>query len=196
MLTMEMGVCESLELITGPMFSGKSRDLIGRLTDAEVAGSFVRAIKPTIAADPTIVTSLVGSSFPARPASSGPEVVASAGRADVVGIDEVQFFDASIVEAVAALCHRGARVIAAGLDLDFRARPFGSVAELSMMAGSVARLTAICQRCRRTATRSQRLLHGRPAGADSPTVLVSKRLYEPRCEQCFLPALEAESLPR
>jgi thymidine kinase len=173
----------SFELIVGPMFSGKTDELIRRLGAADAEGRVATA-KPSVdAADPGWIVSLSGARRPAISVASAHELVELAGGHDVVGIDEIEFFELEIVAAIRTLS-RGARVVAAGLDLDFRGEPFGPMPALADLADEVTVLTATCAVCGGVATRSQRLLDGHPAPRGAPIVQIGGReLYEPRCER-------------
>lgn len=178
------------------MFSGKSEELIRRLTRSVIARQNVQVFKPALddRYHESAVASHAGRSVSAvavrdsadiRAHLAGEGTLLTAGAAtvpDVVGIDEVQFFDAGVVPLALELADAGVRVILAGLDLDFRAEPFGFMPELLARAESVEKLTAICTVCGAPATRSQRLIGGRPARFDDPVVLVGAlESYEARC---------------
>ncbi len=176
-----------LEVICGPMFSGKSEEMIRRLRRAEIAGQRVVIFKPRIddRYDAADVVSHAGARMRAVPVSSVSELVARATGFEVVGIDEVQFFDPSVAEAALELANRGARIIAAGLDQDFRRLPFGPMPELLSHAEFVDKLQAVCHRCGGPATTTQRLVDGRPASYSGETVLVgAAEQYEARCRGC------------
>ena len=176
-----------LEVICGPMFSGKSEELIRRLRRAEIAGQKALIVKPLVddRFDVGHVVSHTGAKMRAVTAASGGEVLRLAGGYDAVGIDEVQFFDDGIVEAVAALVARGTRVVAAGLAQDFRGEPFGSMPTLLCIAEFVDKLEAVCHRCGGPATLTQRLLDGKPAPFDGATVQIGALdCYEARCRAC------------
>jgi thymidine kinase len=187
-----------VELIVGPMFSGKSEELIRRVTRAVIAKQRVQAFKHAIddryAA--LAVASHAGRTLEAQPVASAAQLLEQvAGETQVVAVDEAQFLDAGIVEVVERLADAGKRVIVAGLDLDFRGEPFGPMPQLIARAEVVEKLTAIC-RCGRAATRTQRLIHGRPAHYDDPTVLVgAAESYEPRCRSCHVVLKEARDTP-
>ena len=184
-----------LEVIVGPMFSGKSEELIRRVTRAVIARQRVAVFKPALDAryHATHVASHAGRSIEAvavpdvqaiRAHLSGEGELLSAEPegVDVVGIDEAQFFGPDLIPLALELAEKGVRVILAGLDMDFRAEPFGPVPELLARAESVEKLTAICTVCGAPATRSQRLIAGRPARFDDPVVLVgAQETYEARC---------------
>ncbi|GAA5533096.1 thymidine kinase [Deinococcus aluminii] len=185
-----------LEVIVGPMFSGKSEELIRRVTRAVIARQRVAVFKPAIDdryhaahvashAGRTIEAVAVRDAAAIRahlagegPLLSSPEVELP----EVVGIDEAQFFGPDLGPLVLDLAEAGVRVILAGLDLDFRAEPFGCIPDLLARAESVEKLTAICTVCGAPATRSQRLIGGQPARFDDPVVLVgAQEAYEARC---------------
>lgn len=174
-----------LEVITGPMFSGKTEELIRRLRRAEIARHRVQVFKPVLDDRYSInhVASHAGTTFEALPVRTPQEILAHLDpETRVVGIDEAQFFDSSIVDVVRALTERGLRVIVSGLDLDFRGEPFGPMPQLLALADEVTKLYAICMVCGSPATRSQRLIDGQPAHYDDPVVMVgAAELYEPRC---------------
>ena len=132
------------------------------------------------------VVSHAGAKMRAVTAGSGAEVLGLANGCDAVGIDEVQFFDEGIVDAIAALVEGGARVVAAGLAQDFRGLPFGSMPTLLCVAEFVDKLEAVCQRCGGPATMTQRLLDGEPAPYGGATVQIGALdSYEARCRACY-----------
>lgn len=176
-----------LEVICGPMFSGKSEEMIRRLRRAEIAGQRVVIFKPLIddRYDSADVVSHAGARMRAVPVSSVAEVVAHVDGFDVVGIDEVQFFEPSIVPHALKLADRGVRVVVAGLDQDFRRLPFGPIPDLLSYAEFVDKLQAVCHRCGGPATTTQRLVDGNPAPYSGETVLVgAAEQYEARCRGC------------
>ncbi|GGJ71621.1 thymidine kinase [Deinococcus aquiradiocola] len=185
-----------LEVIVGPMFSGKSEELIRRLNRAVIARQRVAVFKPAIddRYHSTHVASHAGRVTPAIAAHSTAQVrellrghgelldLGEPGLPDVVGFDEAQFFDAGLVPLALELADQGVRVILAGLDLDFRAEPFGVMPDLLSRAESVEKLTAICVVCGAPATRTQRLIGGQPARRGDPVVMVgAAESYEARC---------------
>lgn len=183
-----------LEVICGPMFSGKSEEMIRRLRRAEIAGQRVVIFKPRIddRYDGADVVSHAGARMRAVPVSSVTELEARASGYDVVGIDEVQFFEPQVVAAALDLADRGARVVAAGLDQDFRRFPFGPMPELLSHAEFVDKLQAVCHRCGGPATTTQRLVDGRPAPYSGETVVVgAAEQYEARCRGCHEPGADA-----
>jgi len=175
----------SIEVICGSMFSGKTDELIRRLRRAVIARQCVQVFKPSIdvryAAEK--VTSHAGADFDAWPVANSTEILALlTPETTVVGVDEAQFFDPGIVETCRLLAERGLRVIVAGLDTDFRAEPFGPMPTLMAQAERVDKLQAICMVCGEPASRTQRLLNGKPARYDDPVVIVgAAELYEARC---------------
>jgi thymidine kinase len=186
-----------LEVICGPMFSGKSEEMIRRLRRAEIAGQRVVIFKPRIddRFDTADVVSHAGLRMRAVPVAGVAELEARAAGHDVVGIDEVQFFEASVVAAALALADAGARVVAAGLDQDFRRLPFGPIPDLLAHAEFVDKLQAVCHRCGGPATTTQRLVDGRPAPYTGETVVVgAAEHYEARCRDCHEPGADARAV--
>ena len=185
-----------LEVICGPMFSGKSEEMIRRLRRAEIAGQRVVIFKPRIddRFDASDVVSHAGARMRGVPVGSVGELVVRAGGYEVVGIDEVQFFDRGIVAAALELADRGTRVVVAGLDQDFRRLPFGPIPELLSHAEFVDKLQAVCHRCGGPATTTQRLVDGRPAPYSGETVVVgAAEQYEARCRDCHEPGVDASA---
>jgi len=179
------------------MFSGKSEEMIRRLRRAEIAGQRVVIFKPRIddRFDAADVVSHAGARMRGVPVSSVAELVARAPDFEVVGIDEVQFFEHTVVSASLELAERGARVVAAGLDQDFRRLPFGPIPELLSHAEFVDKLQAVCHRCGGPATTTQRLVDGKPAPYSGETVLVgASEQYEARCRDCHEPGADAAAL--
>ena len=183
-----------LEVICGPMFSGKSEEMIRRLRRAEIAGQRVVIFKPRIddRYDGADVVSHAGARMQAVPVSTVAEVVEHVQGFDVVGIDEVQFFEPAIVSTALELADGGVRVVVAGLDQDFRRLPFGPIPDLLSFAEFVDKLQAVCHRCGGPATTTQRLVDGRPAPYSGETVVVgAAEQYEARCRGCHEPGLGA-----
>jgi thymidine kinase len=176
-------------VITGPMFSGKSEELIRRVRRAVIARGKVQVFKSHLDARYTglySVTTHDGVTVEAEPVDSSEEIMRRI-RPDteVVAVDEVQFLDDGIVAVAHALANRGVRVILAGTDVDFRGLPFGAMPTLMCAAEVIDKLHAICMVCGGPATRNQRLVDGRPAPWDSPTIMVGGReSYEARCRHC------------
>ena len=176
-----------LEVVCGPMFSGKSEELIRRLRRAEIAGQRALIVKPQIddRYDIGHVVSHAGAKMRAVAVSRPEEIVGLAEGYDAVGVDEVQFFDLEIVDVIERLIERGQRVVVAGLDQDFRGLPFGAMPELLCRAELVDKLQAVCHRCGGPATMTQRLVDGFPAPADGETIVVGALdSYEARCRSC------------
>jgi len=179
-----------IEVVCGPMFSGKSEEMIRRLRRAEIAGQRVVIFKPRIddRYDAADVVSHAGVRMRGVAVDSVAELVARAKGFEVVGVDEAQFFEPSIVEASLTLAEGGARVVAAGLDQDFRRLPFGPMPELLALADFVDKLQAVCHRCGDPATLTQRLVDGRPAPYSGDTVVIgAAEQYEARCRDCHEP---------
>jgi thymidine kinase len=177
----------SIEVICGSMFSGKTDELIRRLVRATIAKQKVQVFKPAIdvryAAEK--VASHTGSTYDAIPVEKSADIRSKLdGDTTVVGFDEAQFFDTEIVTIAQELAARGVRVIVAGLDQDFRGEPFGTMPILMAEAEDVAKLHAICMVCGRDASRTQRLVNGKPARYDEPVVIVgASEMYEARCRK-------------
>lgn len=177
----------SIEVVCGSMFSGKTDELIRRLVRATIAKQKVQVFKPAIDVRYAVekVTSHAGSNFNAIPIEKATEILGKLDKdTTVVGIDEAQFFDPEVVPVSRELASRGVRVIAAGLDTDFRGEPFGLMPILMSIAESVDKLHAICMVCGGEASRTQRLVNGKPAKYDDPVVIVgASELYEARCRE-------------
>ena len=176
-----------LEVVCGPMFSGKSEELIRRLRRAEIAGQRALIVKPRIddRYDIGHVVSHAGAKMRAVAVARPEEIPGLTDGYDVIGIDEVQFFPPEIVLTIDVLVERGSRVVASGLDQDFRGLPFGSMPELLCRAELVDKLQAVCHRCGGPATMTQRLVNGYPASADGATIVVGALdSYEARCRSC------------
>jgi thymidine kinase len=183
-----------VEVISGVMFSGKSEELMRRVRRATLARKRVQVFKSQLDDRYGIreVVSHDEGRVPAEPVSSSAALMARVrGDTEVVAVDEVQFLDDGVVGVVNALAGRGVRVIVAGTDMDFRAQPFGPMGPLLAIAEQVDKLTAICVKCGELATRNQRLINGRPAPAEGPTIQVGGlESYEARCRSCHeLPAM-------
>jgi thymidine kinase len=170
------------------MFSGKTDEMVRLLRRAEIAGRRVLLIRPTLDDRTTAeeVRSRSGATFRSRlikEASEIPTLVRMSG-ADIIAIEEAQFLGPEIVAVVEELANAGRQIVLTGLDLDFLARPFGPMPQLLAVADEVNKLTAICTVCGDEATRSQRLVGDRPAGADDPLVVIGgldDDRYEARC---------------
>lgn len=175
----------SIEVICGSMFCGKTDELIRRLRRATIAKQKVQVFKPAIDYRYNVekVTSHAGSEYDATPIPSSSEIINQLiPDTTVVGIDEAQFFDRNIVEIVETLAEKGIRVIVAGLDLNFKGEPFGCMPVLMARAEKVDKLQAICMVCGGPASRTQRLVNGKPARYDDPVIIVgASEMYEARC---------------
>jgi thymidine kinase len=183
-----------LEVITGPMFSGKTEELIRRLHRAQIAGRDIKLFKPQI--DDRYgydVTTHNGMSFPCQTATDAMEVMLKlfhdiypSGNM-VVGIDEAQFFDSNLPEVVHEILKKVGKVIVSGLDKDFATQDFGSIPRLMVLADKLDKLTAVCNKCGADdASFTQRLVNGKPAAWDGPTILVGgTESYEARCRDHF-----------
>lgn len=177
-----------IEVICGSMFCGKTEELIRRLRRAIIARQKVKVFKPEIDDRYGIqrITSHSGQSVEAIAVEESADILRLAnGDATVVAIDEAQFFDADIVSVVQRLAEEfDIRVIIAGLDTDFRGEPFGAMPRLLSIAEEVIKLQAICVVCGEAASRTQRLVNGRPAAFDDPIIMVgAQESYEARCRQ-------------
>lgn len=177
-----------LEVISGCMFAGKTEELIRRINVLSYAKKNIIVFKPKIDnrySDSEIV-SHSGAHVPCLVVEKAHDILTKVkGDTEVVAIDEVQFFDKDIVEVCEYLADKGIRVMVAGLDKDFRGESFGVMPELLTRAEFVTKLTAVCAKCGAPATRTQRIVDGKPAGFDDPIVLVgAEERYEPRCRHC------------
>ncbi|WP_435900231.1 thymidine kinase [Meiothermus cerbereus] len=178
-----------IEVVVGPMFSGKSDELIRRIKRALIARQRVLVFKPRLddryhASD---VYSHDGRRAEAIPVRDAAELRAHLydPLPDVVAVDEAQFFDEGLIKLVLELADKGVRVICAGLDMDFRGEPFGIMPQLLSRAEYVEKLYAVCPACGAPATRTQRFVNGKPARYDDPVILVgASEAYEPRCRKC------------
>ena len=174
-----------IETITGSMFSGKSEELIRRLRRGIYAKQKVVVFKPAIddRYHKEKVVSHNGNEIEAINISIAREIFnQELDDVDVIGIDEVQFFDNGIVNIVETLAEKGHRVIVAGLDMDFRGEPFEPMPKLLAVSERVTKLQAVCAVCGSSSSRTQRLINGKPAKIDDPIILVgANESYEPRC---------------
>ncbi|RAA64111.1 thymidine kinase, partial [Burkholderia multivorans] len=171
--------------ITGSMFSGKSEELIRRLKRGMYAKQKVVVFKPAIdnRYHKEKVVSHNGNAIEAITIKVAEEIFEQdLTGVDVIGIDEVQFFEHSVVDIAQELAEQGHRVIVAGLDMDFRGEPFEPMPQLMAVSELVTKLQAVCAVCGAPASRTQRLINGRPAKADDPIIMVgADESYEPRC---------------
>lgn len=185
-----------LEVISGCMFAGKTEELIHRIKVLEYAKKKIAVFKPKIdnRYSEECVVSHAGSSVKSFNISKAREIFDYIDDSyDVIAIDEVQFFDEEIVQICDYFADRGKRVMAAGLDMDFRGVPFSVMPELFTHAEFVTKLTAVCTKCGAPATRTQRLVNGKPASYDDPIIVVgASEQYEARCRHCH----EVEGRPQ
>ena len=177
----------SVEVICGSMFSGKTDELIRRLIRATIAKQKVQVFKPAIDVRYAVekVTSHAGANYDAIPVEKAADIRNKLDSdTTVVAIDEAQFMDAEVVTIARELADKGIRVLVAGLDQDFRGEPFGPMPALMSLAEHVDKLHAICMVCGDDASRTQRLVNGKPARYDDPVVIVgASELYEARCRR-------------
>jgi len=177
----------SIEVICGSMFSGKSEELIRRVRRVQIARKKVQIFKPLLDNRYHVqyIYSHNGSKLKATCIENPEEILKVVKHGiEVIAIDEAQFFDDRIIEVCQILANQGKRVIVAGLDQDFRGEPFGPIPALLAIAEYVDKLQAICMVCGRPATRTQRLVNGKPADYNDPTILIgAKESYEARCRQ-------------
>lgn len=171
-----------IEVICGCMFSGKTEELIRRLKRAKIASMKVEVFKPKVDTryDEQAIVSHDTSSLLAIPVDHSSKLLKLAEDVAVIGLDEAQFFDDQLPAVCQELALRGVRVIAAGLDMDYRGQPFGVMPELLAIAEYVTKVHAICVHCGNLATHSYRLAEG-----DTIVLLGEKEQYEPRCRSCY-----------
>jgi thymidine kinase len=171
-----------IEVICGSMFSGKTEELIRRLKRVKFANLSAEIFKPAIDVryDEVAIVSHDENKIQSTPVDSSQNILLYAQGVDVVGIDEAQFFDEGIVNVCETLAIRGMRVIVAGLDMDFKGRPFGPMPQLLAVADYITKLHAICMQCGNIANVSYR----KNTLQDSQVLLGEKDLYEPRCRHC------------
>ena len=171
-----------IEVICGSMFSGKTEELIRRLKRARIARQKVEIYKPIIDTrySREEVVSHDENSILSTPVSTAANILLLANDVEVVGIDEAQFFDMGLIEVCNSLANRGIRVIVAGLDMDYMARPFGPMPALLATAEYVTKVHAICVKCGNLAQYTHRT-----TDSDKLVLLGETDLYEPLCRQCF-----------
>ncbi len=172
----------SIEVIAGSMFSGKTEELIRRLKRAQFAKQKVEIFKPVIDTrySETEVVSHDENSIRSTPVENSANILLYSGDADVIGIDEAQFFDKGLVEIAIKLANLGVRIIIAGLDMDFKGVPFGPIPGLMAIADDVTKVHAICVKCGSIAQFSHRL-----SDKEQVVLLGEKDIYEPLCRRCF-----------
>ena len=171
-----------IEVICGPMFSGKTEELLRRLRRAKIANQPMAIFKPEI--DTRFgeyrIVSHDANYFPSMSIKNSRDIIKNAGDAVLVAIDEAQFFDDELPKVVKELALSGKRVIVAGLDMDYKGNPFGPMPDIMALAEYVTKLSAICVQCGGHATHSFRKSEG-----DGLILLGEKDVYEPRCRKCF-----------
>ena len=170
-----------IEVICGSMFSGKTEELIRRLKRAKIANLKVEIYKPATDTryDVNKVVSHDANSIPSTPVDHSSKIIELAADADVIGIDEAQFFDDGILEVCEVLVMKGKRVIVAGLDMDYQGNPFGQMPNLLAIADYITKLHAICMKCGNIANISYRKI-----ATGGQVLLGEKDIYEPRCRIC------------
>ena len=178
-----------IECICGSMFSGKSEELLRRIKRGVIAKQSVLLFKPSIdnRYEENKVSTHNGNSFESVNIDKADEILdyIKDKKYDIIGIDEVQFFDNKIIEVINKRADEGIRVIVAGLDMDFKAEPFYPMPEIMAISEMVTKLHAVCNKCGKEASRSQRLINGEPAKYDDPIVVIgASESYEARCRHC------------
>ncbi|MEM1093687.1 MAG: thymidine kinase [Bacteroidota bacterium] len=173
-----------IEVVCGSMFSGKTEELIRRLRRAKIAKQRVEIFKPSVDVrySEEEVVSHDENAIASTPVHTASQILLMSAGADVIGIDEAQFFDGTLVEVVQELARQGKRVIIAGLDQDYLGRPFEPLPALMAVAEYVTKLHAVCVVCGAPANHSQRLVQG-----NEQVLLGATEVYEPRCRRCFKP---------
>ena len=178
-----------IECICGSMFSGKSEELLRRIKRGVIAKQKVILFKPSIdnRYDENRVSTHNGNSYDSISIEKSSDILnfVKDTKYDIIGIDEIQFFDNDIVKIINKLADDGIRVIVAGLDMDFKAEPFHPMPEIMAISEMVTKLHAVCNKCGKEASRSQRLINGKPAKYDDPIVVIgASESYEARCRHC------------
>ncbi|WP_420316948.1 thymidine kinase [Ekhidna sp.] len=175
-----------IEVVCGSMFSGKTEELIRRLNRAMLANQHVEIFKPAVDKryDKVKIVSHKDSSIPSTPVNFANDILLRSGNCDVVGIDEAQFFDDEIVSVADQLAYQGKRVIVAGLDMDFKGRPFKPMDALMAIAEFITKVHAVCMQCGNVASYSHRRTK-----SNKTIVLGEKDIYEALCRSCFQEAM-------
>lgn len=192
----------SFELITGPMSCGKTEELLRRVRRAIIAKKKVKVISPAVdtRAHGDYIESRNGLWLDSIKVKNAAQILSVVKSDDqIIAIDELQFFDEYIVKVIAKLIASGLKVIGTGLDLDFKAEPFGYMPELMCVATKVSKLSAVCMKCGcEDATRTQRLVDGNPVDKNSPLIMIGgDETYEARCVKCYeLPDKKSEERKR
>lgn len=192
----------NFELITGPMGCGKTEELLRRIRRGIIAKKKVKVISPDIdtRTHGDYIESRNGLWLDAIKVKNAAQILSIVKEDDeIIAIDELQFFDEYIVKVVSKLVNSGKKVIGTGLDLDFKAEPFGYMPELMCIATNINKLAAVCMKCGcENATRTQRLIDGQPVDKNSPLIMIGgDETYEARCIKCYeLPDVKSESRKR
>jgi len=173
----------SIEVICGSMFSGKTEELIRRLRRGQIARLSVEIFKPKTDTryDETAIVSHNATAIPSTPVENASAILLLGSNAQIVGIDEAQFFDNELPDVCNKLANKGIRVIVAGLDMDYTGKPFGPLPAIMALAESVTKVHAVCVICGQPALYSYRIVEN-----DVKILLGEKESYEPRCRHCFL----------
>ena len=173
----------SIEVICGSMFSGKTEELIRRLKRGQIAKLSIEIFKPKTDTryKETAIVSHDASAIASTPVENSSSILLLGSNAQIVGIDEAQFFDVGLPEVCNMLANKGIRVIVAGLDMDFSGNPFGPMPAIMAIAESITKVHAVCVICGQPALYSYRLIDN-----DTKILLGEKESYEPRCRNCFL----------
>ncbi len=173
-----------LEVICGPMFAGKTTELVRRLLSAQAAGESVIAVKPARDTRYRVleIATHTGQTFPAAPVTEAADIPAAAGSADVLAIDEIHFFGPALTPVVRSLIARGTRIIVAGVERDHRGQPFEPFPAMLCEADEVVKLSGACAVCGGPSVHSQRMI-----ASDAAIVVGGAELYQPRCRTCFQP---------
>lgn len=176
-----------IEVIAGSMFSGKTEELIRRLKRAKIAKLKVEIFKPAIDTRYSVseVVSHDENAILSTPVETSGNIILLAGDVDVIGVDEAQFFDNGLIDVCVSLANQGIRVIVAGLDMDFKGKPFGPIPGLMAVADHVTKVHAICMRCGDVAQFSHRI-----SKAEKLVLLGEKDEYEPLCRSCYIKAIK------
>lgn len=182
-----------IEVICGSMFSGKTEELIRRLRRARIARQQTEVFKPALDArySEDEVVSHNKNVISTTPVETASQILLMTSEADVIGIDEAQFFDEELVNVCQQLANDGRRVIVTGLDTDYRAEPFDPIPQLMAVAEHVTKLHAVCVACGAPANHSQRIVPG-----EDRVLVGATEAYEPRCRQCFEPHSVEVDRPR
>ncbi|MGE5394859.1 MAG: thymidine kinase [Candidatus Saccharibacteria bacterium] len=176
-----------IEVIAGSMFSGKTEELIRRLKRAKIAKLKVEIFKPAIDTRYSVseVVSHDENAILSTPVETSGNIILLAGDVDVIGVDEAQFFDNGLVDVCVTLANQGIRVIVAGLDMDFKGKPFGPIPGLMAVADHITKVHAICMRCGDVAQFSHRI-----SKTEKLVLLGEKDEYEPLCRSCYIKAIK------